>query len=279
MNRIASLGSLTVDDGTSSGVVTVSSLSATNELGTSSQTFWHLDSGFGWHIVAPGPSGAIRKQSIASHGLGSTMETAIKALSLSGISTYKVLWSATTGRYTFSWASHPHTLVWTSASARALFGFSADSTTPATSHVSDVIPTYVLVPRYSLVSDPSPFYEPNGIVSLANADNGESYGLARTESPQYVDFEQRFEPPWLVNRPDAEASAPWTLQHLFEHCRTVFPFAIWGGGFSEDDPNPRVMMLRPDGARFRTVRASVANGLQLHVPFRCQYEGDLVEYF
>jgi hypothetical protein len=146
-------------------------------------------------------------------------------------------------------------------------------TSSASTHASDAVPWFTIIPTLESVSEPTLEYEPDNIAShVVPDDASEGFGITRQESPRYVDWVQQFEPKALVEPGAAVSAAPFTYRHLFEHCRTIFPFAVVYGfpvRVLDELPIPiELFFLRSEGARFTPDRATPGSDSQFHVPFR-----------
>lgn len=119
-------------------------------------------------------------------------------------------------------------------------------------------------------------YEAEGIASLVHADDGRGFMSSRTVSPLYRDWWQKFCPPERMFREQGAQQSPplWTAQQLFEQCRKSYPFLVAHGRFGNGSSREyEAFQLRSAGAQWRPRRASIANAVYYHVPFRCSSIG------
>jgi hypothetical protein len=121
-------------------------------------------------------------------------------------------------------------------------------------------------------------YEPQSIANHLQTDAGEGFGISRSVSPVWRDWYQQFETKAKTYRVSADAGDtagdhPWTLQHLFEHCRGEYPFLVVEG-FNESS-SIEVFALRTEGTPFVPQRAAPAWDAYFHVPFRCSVIGQV----
>jgi hypothetical protein len=178
--------------------------------------------------------------------------------------------SLTTGLVSVAYTT-TFSLTWSSATGRALCGFSADQS-GASSYTGTVVPTYVIKPTLDAVSLPTPNFEPDNIAAHAVADDGSGFGTERYVSPIYRDWVQQFEVKAKTQRLFAASTHPWTLQHLFEHCRGRWPFLVISG-FGSDSSSNEAFSLRTEGTSWKPDRASFMDDAQFHVPFKTVVEG------
>lgn len=177
--------------------------------------------------------------------------------------------------YTISWPTANFTIAWSTAAGRALFGFAADSSTPATTHTGTLCPTYVYVPTLQAVSDNTPNFEASEIANHVASDGGSGFGLQRTVVPVYRDWKQEFETKALTMRANAASPLPWTMQHLFEHCRGQFAFIV-ASGFGESFDE--YFSFRTESTRWNPQRHTPGNDAQFFHDFRCTVEGTVTTY-
>ncbi len=278
-NSFYGFGTLTVSTaGESDVVVTLGSVTATSVDGDAgATTFWTWDDATA-SCVDQSPHAQTRFGSFAAITWAAALEDALQAAATAAGWAAKVpsvSLSTTTGFYTFTVATVNSAWAWSTANGRALFGFSGNSSSAA-SHVGTRTPLYAINPSLPSVSDPSLNYEPDAIGNRVASDNGAGFGLARRVSPLYRDWRQEYETKEKTMRLQAASTHPFTFQHLFEHCRGVYPFAVYDGGFHETESTAEVFTFREEGIPFVPERATPGNDAQLHVPFRCVVEGNLV---
>ncbi len=294
------IGTLTVDNGVDTAIVldlatleynhvgVVTNGEGLTDPGGTSQTFWHhaaLTNFIYTRGAEPRNPARFMYHSRATFALA--VQTALNTLATAESWAFSpaVIFSATTARYTFQMSSGAITLAWSTAAGAALFGFVHATTSSAASHVGTRTPTYCVLSSMPLatpkVSDPSPTYEPAEVANLAIGDDGRGYGISRFASPIFQDWKQEFESKPRTFREYATTTDPWTFEHLFEHCRTLYPFYVSLGGFESGELSyqPRVFMFRKEGAfrDWKDSRASIANDRYFHVPFRCKLEGKIQE--
>lgn len=115
----------------------------------------------------------------------------------------------------------------------------------------DITPYFSIHGAMGGVSNASDTYE-GGTSEVSEAESGRAYGVASTSAPTYSDFTVPYEPRAAVYIRAAEATAPWTWEHLITHCRVTHPFAItddFGEGVG-------VHQLMPSSDRFRPKRVN-----------------------
>jgi hypothetical protein len=59
----------------------------------------------------------------------------------------------------------------------------------------------------------------------------------------------------------ASGAAPWTMQHFFEYCRTVWPFLVARGGFGNAS-DYEIFGLREEGMAYQPSPHTVGNHAQ-----------------
>ncbi len=297
---LGALGTLTVDNGVDTPVVLDLATLASDQVGIvtggfglsdpggTSQTFWHHAALTNYiYTRSPAPRAPASFNYHSRQSFSSAVQNALNDLATAegwGFSP-AVIFSATTARYTFQVASGAIALAWSTAAGAALFGFVHATTSSATSVTGTRTPTYCVLSSQPLASpkasDPSPEFEPAEIANLAIGDDGRGYGISRFASPTIQEWTQEFESKERAFRANATSTDPWTFQHLFEHCRTLYPFYVSLGGFESGELSyqPRVFTFLKSGAfrDWKDSRASRANDRYFHLPFRCKYEGKLVE--
>lgn len=194
--------------------------------------------------------------------------------------------SPTTGLYTIynTVGGTTFTLAFSHAAGARLFGFATLTRSAANSHTSDCVPTYTVLSSQPLTtpktSKPTPNYEPGDIATRAAGDDARGYGVSRYASPLMRAWTQEFETKERTFRLSATTAAPWTFQHLFEHCRTLYPFYVSLGGFAAGELSyaPEVFEFTKQGAvwAMRDGRhPGGCNDRQFHIPFDCIVAGKL----
>lgn len=261
-----SLGNVTLTTaGKSDVVVDVSAITAATPSGVS--LFFHGDlaSSQGAQTV----SNSLRLATYSTFGFATELQTALQAeattQSWTTPSGLTVAWSSTTGKYTIAYSVANFTITAANDLTGDLLGFSG-AQSGAQTYTSDQTPYLIINPTLGSVSEPTTNYEPGSIASFAVADDGTGYGIARTEGPLYKDWTQEYETKEKTLRLSQASTHPMTFQALFEHCRTVYPFYVVGGGFNESFNE--IFFLREDGAHFTPERATPGNDAQFHIPFK-----------
>jgi len=185
-----------------------------------------------------------------------------------------VTWDPVTAKFTFSCASAGFRVLFegTAVAIRNLLGFAQNNEGVASASITSTQPcTYNVVSDINGMSKVSDEYEPSGIASLAISDGGKHFGMSRTKSPIYHDWEQRFEPIEKVFKRNSVDPLPWSYQHLFEQCRTVYPFTVcteqYRTGYYP------VYFFREDGAHFKPMRDHPDYDGHWHIPFRTSLAG------
>ncbi len=277
-NALYGFGTLTLATaGETNVVLTLGGVTAAADNGDAgATTFWVSDDDK--HCVDQSPLAQTRFAHFAQLAWSSSVEAALRTAATAAGWAAKipsVSWSSTTGAYTFTVATVTSSLTWSTTAGRTLFGFAADSTT-ASSHTSAITPTFVVKPTLSVgVSEPTPNYEPRGIGNRISSDTGAGFGTARYVSPLYRDWIQQYETKAKTIRLSVDESHPWSFQHLFEHCRGMYPFIVIDGGFGSVLSYPEVFTFREDGIPWVPERATPGNDAQFHIPFHCVVEGYL----
>ena len=128
-------------------------------------------------------------------------------------------------------------------------GFST-SVTNASSITSDVTPWFVIETAIDGKSKVTDEYEPDGILSVAEADDGSSYSVSRVTAPIYEDWRFKFESLAATFKREATSSVPYTFQHLIEHVRAAHPFWVRNASDSA------VYKMRAKGAIFSPARVT-----------------------
>lgn len=273
VSALTSLGTITLSTaGKSDVVITLSSVTDTAGDSSTTSLFCHPLAFASGTSQGSGGASVLQEWSAVSYAtaLQTDLQAEATAQSWTSPSNINVTSSAATGLYTIAYSTANFDIAWSAAAGRNFLGYSGD-VSGATSHAGDQTPTYVIAPTLTDVSDPTTNYEPMGVGSRAIADDGSGFGIARTESPLYRDWVQQFETKAKTLRLSAATAHPWTFQHLFEHCRTVYPFYVTSS-FNAGS-NYESFVLREDGAFFKPERATPGNDAQFHIPFRAHVVG------
>lgn len=187
--------------------------------------------------------------------------------------TFTVTFSTTTGKYTISHSALSFA-IGGAGEALNVLGYVVASSTAA-SHTSIVVSAYAVLSTLDNVSRVSDEYEQPGVASFAVSDGGQPIGMARSVPIINMDWHQPFETHANTHKRKALYEdgylMPWTFQHFFEHCRTVYPFVVytqdfWTGFYP-------VFHLREDGAHFMPERAIPDYDGYWHIPFRAYLYG------
>lgn len=271
---LLTLGTMTIATaGESNAVVTLNGITGTAGDSSTSSLYSHT---IGLStIVGDDPDATARFQNWNANSFDTDLQTAMRAAATTaswatpnGLS---ASYDSGTGLYTLGYTT-TFSLTFSVAAGRNLLGYSGTQS-GGSSYLSDQTPTYVVAPTLTNgVSEPTSNYEPGNIASRATADDGTGYGISRTTSPLYRDWIQQYETRAKTLRLDVASTHPWSFQHLFEHCRTVYPVIVINGGFNDAFPY-LAGYLREDGVQFKPERATPGNDLQWHIPFKIHVEG------
>lgn len=145
-------------------------------------------------------------------------------------------------------------------------------------HTIDLLPsiTTTAVRPYYLISgqlgasgEDTDDYEPDGVVVVAESDEGDTYSTAPTAMAVMRDFTIPFETQAATFTRFAAAAVPWTWQHFFQHSRGKEPFIV------SDDIEQTVYKLRAEGARFKPIRVIPDFSDHWHVRMQCYVLGRL----
>ena len=168
--------------------------------------------------------------------LALALQTAVAVASPT--SDFTVTFDATTRRYTFTNASNPYQLDFTSAAGQRLakaLGFTANNTLGSGSGyactitsttqdaVSDVLPYYLVPLARDEPSGYSRPYEPDGMIKREQSVNGNAFSIEPLTIMRLIDFSTLFMPLANVFVDDAASSQPWTIEHLCRHARGTEP--------------------------------------------------------
>lgn len=128
-------------------------------------------------------------------------------------------------------------------------GFST-SLSGTDSITSDVTPWFVIETAIDGKSKVTDEYEPDGILSVAEADDGSSYSVSRVTAPIYEDWRFKFESLAATFKREATSSVPYTFQHFVEHVRAAHPFWV------RNADDSAVYKMRAKGAIFTPARVT-----------------------
>lgn len=275
-NALSSLGTITMGNGAQpNATVTYSTVTSLNVDASAQSSSFFISDQAEVTCIDESPYSLTRFGHFSEQpwheALQSAMTTAMTAQGWAGDANFS--WSATTGLYTLSWSGGNTTLSFNTTTGRELMGFTGNKTSAA-SHTSDQMPWFVIVPTLTAVSDPTTNYEPAAIGNRISTDSGAGMGVARYNSPLHRNWRQEFETREKMLRMSAASTAPWTFQHLYEHCRGRWPFVVYDGSF-HDSSQPEVFSFRTDGIPFEPKPATPGNGSQYHIEMRCVVEGEL----
>jgi hypothetical protein len=156
---------------------------------------------------------------------------------------------------TFRFTSNTTTL------ARRILGITTVGGAFANAFTSEFTPYYSIVATRGAWSNVSDDYEPDGQAENAECDDGTVYGIGRTTYATYFDFTAPMEPKEIVRKRDAEATAPWTYQHAWQHIRNEYEFVtlidpVYDGIALDAGTKATLHRLRKDGAAWRPARVS-----------------------
>lgn len=283
---LLSAGTLTVNptNGTSV-VITLANLTGNDRNSESSSLFFHVDP-VTTNLYMPDYSlgsnfstDSSRLVKWVATPYADALQSAIRTAATTagdwtaGPSNFDVTFDNTEAEYTFAYAEN-FTLTWSMAVGRYFLGFSSNQSGAAT-YTSNVPPFFVVVPVTEYTHQPSVIYEPEGVASVAIADNGSGFGIARSEAPLMARWTQAFESKEKTLAIAALlASGLFTHQHLRGHCRTVYPFAVHDG-FGEGSFPTMFCRFTADSSHmnWEDIRATPGNDSQLHVPYEVYVEG------
>lgn len=110
-------------------------------------------------------------------------------------------------------------------------------------------------------------YEPDGMWTEAEADDGSSYAIGRLTAPIYEDFRIGFEPIERTFDRYAPADGPMTFQAFLRLIGAAHPFAL------EDDRFVTTHKMRAGAARFRPIREVSEYDGYWHWPFETRVLG------
>lgn len=280
------LGTVTLDHASLPNVtVNVGNLVAPDADAVNSNIFNHYGDAITTdRFYGTDPANTVLFRHYARQSLALALQTAIRAeMVVQGwtLSTgFSVTFSRTTGLYTFDHtsASRSFALIWSgSAKTRNLFGFAANTPDQQT-HTGTKTPLYCLNSTQPDCAEESPVYEPRGIGNHVLNDMGNGTGTARPAAPKYKDWVQVFETKLKTFRifgvDDDDTTHPYNHERLFEDCRGVWPFILYGtmregGTFGV----PQIYHLRDDGISFTPDRETPGAGNSFRIPYRCIFDG------
>lgn len=172
-----------------------------------------------------------------------------------------------THRYTISRSSGDTFALSFTGDGAAMFGF-AGASSAATTHLGTLTPLYAIRASSPAMSADSGHREPGGQSSTVVSDACSTWStLARTASPIFRSWEQRFETQALVWREFADSTNPWTFQDLYRLARTGLPFAVRDTSVTRQG----LYVLRDD--EFFPQPHGENNHAQVMVRFDCQQIG------
>jgi hypothetical protein len=187
--------------------------------------------------------------------------------------------SSTTGKITIAYADATFSLTWTTAAGRDFLGFAADQS-GGTTYTGTQTPMYLIEPSLKKVSRVSYFNEAENIATHVAPDDGRSrgFGMSRPRGLWNVDFVQEFETKEKSRLLSAQASHPFTFDHLKQHCRGQYPFLVYGGfppetvllSGSRVSADTLVFMNRTEGTRISGERQNGDSDVQFHHHFKTQ---------
>lgn len=173
-----------------------------------------------------------------------------------------------TCKYIISYSAADIALAVANAETGRILGYNTGVHSGSQSHVSDNTCKYAIAATLGNISRVSDEYEPSGGFSLAISDGGYPIAMSRTTPIVYFDWHQEFESREKTFIRRAASTAPWTYQHLFEHCRTIYPLVVC----SQDNPLYSgyypVVYLRGENAHFKPERDMQDYDGHWHIPFR-----------
>lgn len=288
LNAHSSLGTLTIKrSGQPDLVITLGTMTRNDVDGVPSQFFVHGPINTIFSIQGNDPLLTTRYRHYAARQLGSQLALQLASAAATagwtgtpdfvGTQFFESVAGVATAKYRLAASSLNNITTQYQFSTMAgalLFGAAGTGlSAAATTHDFPNIPYFVVKPTLQQVSAPSEEYsgldyEPIGIASFVQSDNGMGYGNARLAAPKFRSWMQQYEVKARIYRQLAASANPWTFEHLFEHCRSIYPFYVAHGGFADANDYP-VFMLRDDGNAHAPRAASIANHAQIHQPFRC----------
>lgn len=266
-----SLGTITLAraGGYSDAVVNMSTgVAGTDYDSATSRIFSHLGGG----IAGQDPDTTERFRNFSRNSYASALETSINVAAgiASWPGSFTVAAPGSSGGYAIAYSGGANfSITWSATAGRNLLGFTGNQS-GAQSYTGSATPTYMVISTLDYPSNDTTNYEPEAIGNHSISDNGSGYGISRTTSPLYRDFSQEYETKAKTLRLSASSSHPWTFQHLFEHCRGVWPFVLY-----IVDQRQEVFSFRTEGIPFHPERATPGNDAQFHIPFRCIAEGTI----
>ncbi len=246
-----------------------------------SSIFWHYNRYSTFSAVGQDQAATSKLPNYSRAHFASVVQTALRAALTTSTwtnpsnLTVTFQYATSPATYTIAWPEATFTVSWSDSYWRQVFGFAADQSTPALTHTGTICPTYIYTPTLQAVSDNTPNFEPDGIGNHAETDGGQGFGLTRTVTPLYRDWRQEFETKELTMRANASSTYPWTMQHLFEHCRGQYAFIV-ADGFGESFDE--AFSFRTEGIPWRPQRHTPGNDAQFFHDFKCSVEGTITTY-
>lgn len=271
-----SLGTLTIaTGGESDAVVTLASVTTTRiDSAGSTSLFFPTGNQLVFSITSEDSAAATRLGSFGQRGWINALQGALQAAAATASwadwTDISLVFNANTGLVTADFSA-VWSLTWTAAAGRAICGFSGNQSGAAT-YVGSVVPTYCIKTTLSASSHSTPNFEPSNVANHIVSDNGQGFGVSRYVAPLCRDWVQEWETPEKTERLRAESTHPFTFEHLVQHCRGEYPFAVASGGFGNDSIT-EVFSLRTDGTSWNPQRASPDSGVAFHLPFKTYVEG------
>lgn len=232
---------------------------------------WTDSSGTYTASVDPGTYAHVDFPTVAWMDAYTDFATALKA-AMEAASSVNFTVSYDTANMTYNFQTNPAggniTLTASTNSVmRNILGFNSLPTGPSASITSQIRPYYVIDPYTDGQSMVSPRRE-RAIAADGEADAGAAYGVSATAYPIYFDFTQTMEPDEVVYSDRADASVPWTYEHLFQHCRNVEPIY----NVSTIDANATASyLIRAEGSAFDPQRVTADYDGQWNIPFKCRF--------
>jgi hypothetical protein len=209
----------------------------------------------------------------ADDGFANILQETLAAAAVAAGANYSptVSFSPTTGKYTLGYAGGFWLLFDSGSGVKELMGFSGNKNNGLTSYTSDYVSKYCVFASQDHLSKVSDEYEPKNVASQAISDGGYSIGMARTKTLIYMDWTQTFETHEKTMARKAETANPWTFQHLYEHCRTIYPFVVYTPDYY--DGHYPLCLLREDGCQFKPERDHPDYDGHWHIPFKTYLYG------
>lgn len=185
---------------------------------------------------------------------------------------FTVTYSATTNKYTIS-STAAFTITGTSSGttlAAKILGLTGDVSS-TTSKTSDRQVYYSVLSASNGFSNDTDVYEPDGIVEVAEADDGTHYATSRATSPKYRNFELQNNSKATTLKASETSTLPYSMERLYEHTRAQYPIGFWDSARTAGI----VAYQRADGASHRPQRVIPNSDLYWTWPFRLRYLGTI----